>query len=74
MSASVRLFAVALLTVGLSACQKSEPSSSAPAASAQPVPDDQLATPADFEESAANEITPDNAEQKLGEIEKEIAQ
>jgi len=71
---SFRFFAVALLTVLMSACQKSEPSSSAPAASAAPVPDDQLATPADFDESAANEITPENAEQKLGEIEKQIAE
>ena len=68
--------AIVLLVAGsASACQKSSSEATpAPAASAAPVPDEQLMTPADFEDRVATEITPENAEQELDKIEKEIAE
>jgi uncharacterized lipoprotein YbaY len=66
-----------ILLVGASvgACQKSSGEATpAPAASAAPVPDEQLMTPADFEDRVATEITPENAEQELDKLEKEIAE
>jgi len=70
------LCAIALLVVGsVAGCQKSSGEAApAPAASAAPVPDEQLMTPADFEDKAAAEITPENAESELDKLEKEIAQ
>ena len=50
------------------------PTPSAPSAPAVAVADDQLMTPADFEEKAAEEINSDNAEQELAKIEKEIGE
>ena len=69
---------VAALTLVVACESKSKPSDTpAPSASAAPaaaVADDQLTTPADFEEKAATEINADNAEQELAEIEKEIGE
>jgi hypothetical protein len=63
----------------LGACEnKSKPSDtpapSAPSAPVAAVADEQLSTPADFDEQAAKEIDSDNAEQELAKIEKEIAE
>jgi hypothetical protein len=63
----------------LAGCESKSKSPDAPAPSASSAPavavaDDQLTTPADFEEKAATEINADNAEQELANIEKEIGE
>ena len=73
---------VSLSLLGLvTACQKkpadtnaaasAAPASAAPAAPAAPAGDD-LATPEDFEQQALDEINPQNLEQELDKLEKEI--
>lgn len=67
------LVLVGALALALAACEQKK-QEAAPAAAAAPVPDDQIATPADFDEKAATEITEDNAEQELAKLEKEISE
>jgi len=45
----------------------------APAPSAVAVSDDQIATSADFDETAAQEINEDNAEQEMAKLEQEVS-
>jgi hypothetical protein len=73
MSSFIRWGLVMAGAVALAACEDKKPEA-APSASSAPVPDDQIATSADFEEKAAQEITADNAEQELGKLEKEISE
>lgn len=81
MSALGRCGLLVMGALALAACQekKNEAAASAvaaaPAVSAAPaqVADDQIATPADFEEEAAKEINEDNADQELSKLEQEVS-
>lgn len=63
-----------VIVVALAGCEaKKQEAAPAPAQSAVAVPDDQIATAADFEDKAAQEITESNAEQELAKLEQEVS-
>jgi hypothetical protein len=74
MNTMTRLGLVFAATAALAGCDpKKQETAPAPSATAR-VSDEQIATPADFEEQAATEITEDNVEQELAKVEKEISE
>jgi len=63
-----------VIGLALAGCEgKKEEAAPAEAPSAVAVPDDQIATAADFEDKAAQEINEGNAEQELAKLEQEVS-
>jgi PBP1b-binding outer membrane lipoprotein LpoB len=72
MSSLIRYGVVMMGALALVGCEAKK-QEAAPAPSAAPVADDQIATSADFEDNAAQEINETNAEQELAKLEQEVS-
>jgi hypothetical protein len=72
MSSAIRYGLVMSCALAVGGCEAKK-QEAAPAPSATAVADEQIATPAEFEESAAQEINEANAEEELAKLEKEVS-